>query len=124
MVASRSNRFSRSEFEATPAGRIPRPDLWTTLSGLGTAAIIATTTLAYTFQGVSIVFALLLMRGGVLILAPLVDSQSGREVDWYSRTALVLSLAAVAIALADTRGYVLGVAALLNLALYLCGYVL
>ena len=39
------------------------PTPWTFLSGLCTAAIIMTTTLAYTFPGVSIVFMMLLMRG-------------------------------------------------------------
>jgi len=33
-----------------------------------TAGIIGTTTLAYTFEGVSIVFVMLLMRGGVLLI--------------------------------------------------------
>ena len=107
-----------------PDARVPRPNLWTTLSGLGTAAIIATTTLAYTFEGVSIVLALLLMRGGVLVLAPIIDSLFAREVHRYSWTALALSLAAIAIAIADARSYVLSVAAVLNLALYLCGYML
>ncbi len=107
-----------------PESRVPRPDLWTTVSGLGTAAIIATTTLAYTFEGVSIVLALLLMRGGVLVLAPIIDSLFGREVQRYSWTALALSLAAIAVAIADVRSYTLTVAAVLNLVLYLCGYVL
>ena len=53
---------------------IPCPNRWTFLSGISFAVIIATTTLAYTFSGISIVFALLLMRGGVLILAPIVDA--------------------------------------------------
>jgi hypothetical protein len=38
------------------------------ISGLATAVIIATTTLNYTSTGVSILLALLLMRGGVLSL--------------------------------------------------------
>ena len=48
------------------------------ISGAATAVIIGTTTLNYTFVGISIVFALLLMRGGVLILAPVVDTLLGR----------------------------------------------
>src|SRR5262249_51336622 len=43
------------------------------ISGVATAVIIGATTLNYTFVGISILFALLLMRGGVLILAPVVD---------------------------------------------------
>ena len=45
---------------------IPMPNKWTFLSGVGSSAIIITTTLSYTFKGVSIVFVMLLMRGGVL----------------------------------------------------------
>ncbi len=100
------------------------PDRTVMISGVGTAVIIVTTTLAYTFDGVSIVLALLLMRGGVLVLAPLVDVAFGRNVRWFSWTALVLCLAAVAIALRgiDRRHLTLGLG--LVLAVYLGGYVL
>ena len=50
------------------------------ISGVATAIIIGTTTLNYTFVGISILFALLVMRGGVLILAPIVDTLLGRSV--------------------------------------------
>ena len=50
---------SRGLFGSLP---IPRPQ--TVVSGIATAIIIATTTLNYTFAGISILFALLLMRGG------------------------------------------------------------
>ena len=52
---------------------LPAPSRWTALSGACTAVILVTATLAYTFEGVSIVFAMLLMRGGVLAIAPVVD---------------------------------------------------
>ncbi|HEX2062605.1 MAG TPA: hypothetical protein VHK90_17830, partial [Thermoanaerobaculia bacterium] len=77
----------------------------TIASGIATAAIIATTTLAFSFDGISILLALLLMRGGVLIIAPVVDALSGRRVRWFSRVALGLSLTAIAIALADVESY-------------------
>ena len=63
----------------------------TLISGVATAVIIATTTLNYTFVGISILLALLLMRGGVLILAPVVDTLLGRPVDASSWIALGLS---------------------------------
>ena len=94
------------------------------LSGLGTVAIIATTTLAYTFHGVSIVLALLLMRGGVLIMAPLVDLLFRRRVAWNSWLGLALSLAAVTVALADQNSYELSLAAIANLLCYYLGYVI
>ncbi|MFW5878355.1 MAG: hypothetical protein ACOCVR_00915 [Myxococcota bacterium] len=77
---------------------LPFPRKWTFLSGLCTATIIATTTLAYTFEGISIVFMMLLLRGGVLIIAPMVDAITGRKVRWFSFSALVLSLAALLVA--------------------------
>jgi hypothetical protein len=91
-------------------------------SGVGTGVIIATTTIAYTFSGISIVFALLLMRCGVLILAPLVDLAMRRSVRWFCWTAFALSLVAVAIAASDVGAYQMTVAATLNLAAYLAGY--
>lgn len=77
---------------------LPAPGLLTFLSGVCTAAIIATTTLAYTFDGVSIVFMMMLMRGGVLVIAPLTDFASGRSVRWFSWLALGLSMAALLVA--------------------------
>ncbi|WDE08026.1 low molecular weight phosphatase family protein [Thalassomonas viridans] len=96
---------------------------WAVGSGLAFAVIIATTTLAYSFVGVSIVFALLLMRGGVLVMSPLVDHFSGRQVHWYSWGGLMLSLFAVALALAQAGEYQLAPLVLLNLAAYLGGYI-
>ena len=94
------------------------------LSGFGTAIIIGTTMLAYSFAGISIVFALLLMRGGVLIIAPIVDFLFKRKVRWFSWVALGLSLAALFVALADIKNYQMTVAAGLNIAAYLSGYLL
>src|SRR5262249_42296654 len=80
---------------------VPLPRLSTFLSGLATAAIIATTTLNYTFGGISILLALLLMRGGVLILAPIVDVAFRRQIAWESWAALGLSFAAIFVALSE-----------------------
>ncbi|MBK7580245.1 MAG: hypothetical protein IPI67_08590 [Myxococcales bacterium] len=77
---------------------LPMPNFWTFLSGLCTSVIIATTTLAYTFEGVSIVFMMLLMRGGVLAIAPVVDFASRRKVRLASWVALSLSLGALFVA--------------------------
>lgn len=98
------------------------PSPWTFFSGLCTAAIIMTTTLAYTFPGVSIVFMMLLMRGGVLVIAPLVDALTGRVVRWYSWTALGLALAALLVAFSERMSFQLGLAAGLNVGVYLLAY--
>lgn len=102
--------------------RVPWPSPWTFLSGIATGAVIATTTLAYTFEGVSIVFVMLLMRGGVLIIAPIVDATSGRKVKWFSWVGLGLSLAALLVAFAEDGGYDITLLCALDVAIYLAAY--
>ncbi len=102
--------------------RVPGPRPLTLASGLCVATIIATTTLAYTFSGVSIVFMMLLMRGGVLILAPVVDALSQRRVRWFSWAALGLSLAALIVAFSEDGGYALKTVAVIDVAAYLGAY--
>jgi protein-tyrosine-phosphatase len=101
---------------------VPVPSRWTVVSGVAFAAIIITTTLAYSFHGVSIVLALLLMRGGVLMMSPLVDSMYARPVHWYSWAGFLLSMLAVTIALAQLHDYSLPFLVLVNLAVYLLAY--
>ena len=95
----------------------------TFVSGVATALIIATTTLNYTFVGISILLALLLMRGGVLILAPVVDLTTGRRVSGFSWAALALSLTAVVVAFSAVSSYRMTALAAVNIAVYLGGYV-
>jgi hypothetical protein len=104
--------------------RLPRPTRWTLLSGICTAGVIATTTLAYTFDGVSIVFMMLLMRGGVLILAPIVDKLTGRSMRWFSVVGLVLSINALLVAFLDEAGagFRLTWIALVDVTIYLAAY--
>ena len=75
------------------------------VSGVATAVIIATTTLNYTFVGISILFALLLMRGGVLILGPIVDTLLGRKSTPPRGSHSVSAFVALAIAFAEVGGY-------------------
>lgn len=105
------------------AWRWPMPTRWTALSGLCGATILTTTTLAYTFDGVSIVLMMLLMRGGVLSMAPLVDALTGRAVRWYSWVALALTLLSLAVATVG-RGPALEVStgAVVTVSLYLLAY--
>jgi hypothetical protein len=101
---------------------LPRPGLFTGLSGLATAAIIVTTTLAYTFEGVSIPLVMLLMRGGVLLLAPLVDALSKRRVRWFSYAALAMSALALLDAFAAGGAARLPLWCAVDIAVYLLGY--
>lgn len=103
---------------------VPAPGRLVVLSGFGTAIIIGTTTLAFTFTGVSILFALLLMRGGVLTIAPLVDLLFRRRVRWFSWAALGFTLPALLIALIDVNNYRLNAVAAVTIAAYLSGYLL
>ncbi|MCP3138087.1 hypothetical protein [Pyxidicoccus xibeiensis] len=102
--------------------RVPLPGRWTLLSGFCSAAIIGTTTLSYTLPGASIVFMMLLMRGGVLVLAPLVDVLSGRRVRWPSWVALGLSLGALVVATGTNVSFTLTLVAALDVGVYLASY--
>jgi protein-tyrosine-phosphatase/drug/metabolite transporter (DMT)-like permease len=101
---------------------IPSPSRVTLISGICTAVIIGTTTLAFTFRGVSIVFTLVLLRGGVFIIAPIVDAIFKRRVRWFSWVALGLSVGAVMVILTDAGSREMTAIAILNVAAYLTGY--
>lgn len=101
----------------------PVPTRWTALSGLCGATILTTTTIAYTFEGVSIVLMMLMMRGGVLSMAPLVDLISRRKVKWYSWVALALTLGSLLVAtLGRETDLKITLAALVNVFFYLAAY--
>ena len=90
-------------------------------SGLATAAIIAMTSMLYTLDGVTIVLALLFMRGGVLVISPFVDLACGRHVRWFSWAALAISIAALTLTMSTSHA--LPTATALALLVYLGGYV-
>lgn len=101
---------------------VPFPRRLTFLSGVCIATIMGTTTLAFTFQGISIVLVLVLLRGGVLIIAPVVDAISDRRVRWFSWTGLLVSLLAVVVVLADANNYKMSPGAVADVAAYLTAY--
>jgi len=103
---------------------IPFPTCYTALSGVGTALIIFTVPLSFTFKDVSIPFIQLLMRGDILIIAPLVDLLFGRKVRWWSWTALVMVAVALSITLNARGGLHLPPLAIATVALYTLGYFL
>src|SRR5262245_44975187 len=102
--------------------QIPFPRLLTFLSGVCLATIMGTTTLAFSFAGLSIVVVLVLLRGGTLIIAPVVDRIVGRRVRWFSWTAMFVSLAAVLMALSEASSYTLTVVVVIDVAAYLAAY--
>ncbi len=101
---------------------VPFPRRLTFLSGICMATIMGTTTLAFTFGGLSIVLVLVLLRGGTLIIAPLVDAIVGRRVRWFSWAAMVLSLTAGGVVLLDAANYSLTIAASIDVMAYLAAY--
>lgn len=101
---------------------VPFPNRWTFLSGLCIATIIGTTTLAFSFAGNSILFVLVLLRGGILIIGPIVDISLKRRVRWFSWTAMAVSLLALLVVLVDVSNYKLTLLASLDVLAYLAGY--
>jgi protein-tyrosine-phosphatase len=101
---------------------IPFPRRLTFLSGICMATIMGTTTLAFTFGGISIVLVLVLLRGGVLIIAPIVDAIYRRRVRWFSLAAMLISLLAVLVILSDAANYKLSLAVMIDVAAYLTAY--
>lgn len=103
---------------------IPFPRRATFLSGIATSLVLFTVPLSLTFKGVSIPFIQLIMRGDILILAPLVDVLFGRRVRWWSWLALAMVAFALLITLSDRGGLRLPPLAILTVALYTLGYFL
>ena len=102
---------------------VPFPTPWTALSGLCGATILTTTTLAYTISGVSIVFMMLLLRGGVLMIAPVVDAVSRRKVKWPSWVATALTLSSLLVTLVGRdESFTLPLLAILDVSAYLAAY--
>ena len=115
--------WHRDANAVTIAGlRIPCPTWMTFLSGIGTSLVLFTVPLSFTFEGVSIPFIQLIMRGDILIIAPVVDLLFGRKVRWWSWVALAMVMAALVITLADRGGLYLPPIAILTVVLYTLGY--
>jgi drug/metabolite transporter (DMT)-like permease len=100
----------------------PCPTKATFLSGIGTALILFTVPLSFTFVGVSIPFIQLVMRGDILIIAPLVDLIFGRRVRWWSWVALVMVAFGLFLTISQRGGLNLPPLALITVILYTLGY--
>ena len=104
--------------------RLPRPTRYTFLSGIGTALVLFTVPLSFTFTNVSIPFIQLLMRGDILLIAPLVDLLFGRRVRWWSWVALGLVAVALVLVVRQRGGFHLPPLAIATVVLYTLGYFL
>jgi hypothetical protein len=103
---------------------LPVPTRWTAMAGLGSALLLITVPLSLTFPGVSIPFIQLLMRGDVLLIAPLVDKISGRKIHWYSWVAMLLVAAALVLTIQQRGGLRMPVLCIFTIILYVLGYFL
>jgi hypothetical protein len=101
---------------------LPVPTRWTFLSGICTALVLFTVPMSLTFEGVSIPFIQLLMRGDVLLLAPLVDLAFRRKVGWYSWVALLLVAIGLFLTIRQRGGLHLPPLAIATIILYTIGY--
>jgi hypothetical protein len=115
--------WSRQAHHRTILGlSMPCPTRWTLLSGVGTSLLLFTVPLSFTFPGVSIPFMQLLMRGDVLVIAPLVDLAFGRKVTWYSWVALLLVGTGLTLTISHRGGLHLPPLAAVTVVLYVLGY--
>jgi hypothetical protein len=94
----------------------------TRLLGLCTAVILVTVPISYTLVGVSIPLIQLLMRGDILIIAPLVDKLNKRLVHWWSWAALVLVLIGMVIAFFGRGDLAIGWNAVVVIVIYTIAY--
>lgn len=104
---------------------IPRPRWYIVLSGLCTITQIITATWAYTFTGISIALVALLMKGGVLIIAPVVDGlvkTRRRKIYWPSWVASALSLFALSISFLEKADVSITLACAADIIIYLLVY--
>jgi hypothetical protein len=104
--------------------RVPVPTRYTFLSGIGTALVLFTVPLSFTLTDVSIPFIQLLMRGDILIIAPIVDLLFRRRVRWWSWTALVIVAVALTLVVRQRGGFHLSPLAIATVVLYTIGYFL
>jgi len=102
--------------------RLPFATRHTFILGLCAAVIITVVPLSYTLTGVSIPLIQLLMRGDILIIAPLVDLISGRKVRWWSWAALGLVGLGMVLAFAGRGSLWLPLEAIVVVVVYTAAY--
>ncbi|MGJ3231068.1 MAG: hypothetical protein ACFE0P_04660 [Oceanicaulis sp.] len=97
-------------------------DWRTAVSGVATAVIIVTTVFALSFNDVTVLAALVMMRGGVLALGPAIDLANRRAIRPAAWIAFALSLAAAGLALSGSPSLAMPALVAINLAVYVLAY--
>lgn len=117
------NRFSR---QFTFLGlSLPIPRWFVVLSSVMIIGQIITMQWIYAYGGISIVFASLLMKGGLFVVAPLVDltmRSRRRRIYWPSWVASVMSLAALILPFLEKVDTTITLACALDIFMYLVVY--
>lgn len=101
---------------------LPFPTKHTFWGAIGATLLIITVPLSFTFPGVSIPFVQLLMRGDVMLIAPIVDYSVGRKVRWYSWVALVIVLGALVLNFQARGGLHVPLLCIGTIVVYILGY--
>ena len=84
---------------------MPKEFLYIIPSGVLTAVIIPTTTLLYTFNGVSVMVAMIIMRASVIVVSRIIDAvqiKQGllhKKVYWEENAGVIFALSAIALKL-------------------------
>ena len=104
--------------------RLPVPSRETAISGIGSAMMLGAIPMSVSIPSVSIPIMLLILRGGMLAIAPLVDLAHRRRIHWWSGVALVAVAGALTLALRGNRDVALSPLAVLTVLLYNVGFLL
>ena len=104
--------------------RLPVPTRLTALSGVGSALMVSAVPMSFSLRDVSIPVILLMLRGGILVLAPVVDLFFGRRIRWWSVVALVTVAIALSLVLFQGGGVKLSALALLTICSYNVGFLM
>ena len=104
--------------------RVPMPTRYTALSSVGSALMLSAVPMSYGLPDISIPFIMLLMRGGILVLAPIVDLYFGRRIRWWSYVGLAMVALALTLVMYQRGGLHLSPLATTTVLFYNLGYVL
>ncbi|MET0291170.1 MAG: hypothetical protein ABW136_02325 [Steroidobacteraceae bacterium] len=102
--------------------RVPWPTRATALSAVGSSLVLCALPLSYTMSDVSVPFMQMMLRGDILLIAPVVDVLFGRRVRWWSWTALAMVSIALLMVVSYRGGFDLPPLAIAVLVLYSTGY--
>ena len=98
-------KFKSNNYTTFLGIHMPKEFLYIIPSGVLTAIIIPTTTLLYTFDGVSVMVAMIIMRGSVIVVSRIIDTiqiKQGllhKKVYWQENAGVVFALSAIALKL-------------------------